>query len=235
MLVAPIIASKTPLVATCPCLGVATSTDKGATWTAQLIAEAAEFNSSGSGDTARYPFAASDPNVPWKYAVAAYTPDRTSVQVFSTEDDGDTWKRAAVGPVPISAPIARAGKMALGYTTDGKILVVWRGFQAPDNPNVPGGPGAFDTFAALLHGNSFGPTIRVSPESSTYPVGTTVGSTVPNHADYNLNNGGGDFSTWITGNHQFAFVAFPYAPGGLVLDTYLAKIPLTMMQGPKDN
>jgi len=235
MLVAPIIASSTPLGATCPCLGVATSTDKGATWSAQLLAEASEFNSSGSGDTARYPFAAADPHVPWKYAVAAYAPDRKSVVVFSTEDGGATWKSAAVGPAPVptGATIARAGKIGLGYTSDGKVLVVWRAYYAPDNPNVAGGPGPFDTYAALLHGNSFGPTIRVSPQSSTYPVGTTVGSTAPNHADYNLNNGGGDFSTWITGNHQFAFVAFPYAPGGLVLDTYLAKIPLTMMQGPK--
>jgi hypothetical protein len=233
MLLAPIIASSTPVGATCPCLAVATSTDKGATWTAQLLAEASEFNSSGSGDTARYPFAAADPNVPWKYAVAVYTPDRKSVQVFATDDDGDTWKRATVGPVPSDVPpIARAGKIGLGYTSNGKVLVVWRGFYAPDNPNVPGGPGAFDTFAALMHGNSFGPTIRVSPESSKYPIATTVGSTAPNHADYNLNNGGGDFSTWITGNNQFALVAFPYAPGGLVLDTYFAKIPLTMMQVP---
>jgi len=233
MLVAPIIANSTPLVATCPCLAVATSTDHGATWNAQLLAQAGEFNPSGSGDTARYPFAAADPNVPSKYAVAAYTPDRKSVQVFYTEDGGETWKRAAVGPVPIDATIARAGKIGLGYTSDGRILVVWRAFQAPDNPNVPGGPGAFDTLAALLHGNSFGPTIRVSPESSTYPIATTIGASVPNAANYNLNNGGGDFSTWITGNQQFAFVAFPYAPGGLVLDTYFAKIPLTMMQGPK--
>jgi hypothetical protein len=233
MLVAPIIASTTPLGATCPCLAVATSTDKGATWTAQLLAQAADFNSSGSGDTARYPFAAADPNAPWKYAVAAYTPDRTSVQVFATEDDGATWKRAMVGPVPSDVPaIARAGKIGLGYTNNGNVLVVWRGFYAPDNPNVPGGPGEFDTFAALMQGNSFGPTIRVSPVSSRYPIATTVGSTVPGHADYNLNNGGGDFSTWITGNDQFALVAFPYAPGGLVLDTYFAKIPLTMMLGP---
>ena len=129
-------------------------------------------------------------------------------------------------------PVARAEKIGLGYTSNGKILVVWRGFYSPDNASVPGGPGAFDTFAALMHGNSFGPTIRVSPESSKYPVGTTVGSSAPNHADYNLNNGGGDFSTWITGNNQFALVAFPYAPGGRVLDTYFAKIPLTRMQGP---
>ena len=66
-------------------------------------------------------------------------------------------------------------------------------------------------------------------ESSTYPVGTPLGANVPDAADYNLNNGGGDFSTWITGDNKFAHVAFPYAPGGRVLDTYLAKIPLKMM------
>ena len=239
MLVAPIIASSTPLSATCPCLGVATSADKGATWTAQLLAEAGEFNPSGTGDTARYPFAAADPHVPWKYAVAAYTPDRKSVVVFSTEDGGATWKSAAVGPAPVptGATIARAGKIAVGYTSDGKVLVVWRAYYAPDNPNVAGGPGPFDTYAALLHGNSFGPTIRVSPESSKYPTRTTMGAGTPNAANYNLNNGGGDFSTFITGNHQFAFVGFPYAPGDpdeSALDTYLAKIPLTMMQGPKE-
>jgi hypothetical protein len=235
LMVTPIIATLTPLQATCPCLGVATSTDRGATWSAQIFAQASEFNSSAAGDTARYPFAAMDPRNPSRYAVAAYTPDRKSVQVYWTENDGENWRNAAVGPIPssgplpITAPIARAGKIGLGYTTDGKLLVVWRVFQAPDNPNVPGGPGKFDTLAALLHGDSFGPTIRVSPKSSTYPIGTTVGAGVPNAADYQLNNGGGDFSTWITGNQQFALVAFPYAPGGLVLDTYFAKIPLSIM------
>lgn len=228
-LVAPIIASSTPFAATCPCLGVATSTDEGASWTAQLLAQAGEFNSSGAGDTARYPFAAADPRDPGKYAVAAYTPDRKSVQVYSTKNNGHTWKKAVVRPVPGNKPIARAGKIGLGYTSNGKVLTVWRAFRSPDNPDVPGGPGAFDTFAALLDGNTFGPSIRISPKSSTYPIGTTVGSTDPDAADYNLNNGDGDFSTWITGDATFAYVAFPYAPGGAVLDTYLAKIPLRNM------
>jgi hypothetical protein len=236
-LVVPIIASVTPLGATCPCLGVATSTDKGATWTAQLIAQAGEFNASGAGDTAHYPFAAADPNSSWKYAVAVYTPDRKSMQVFWTENDGHTWRGAPVGPEPVTETVARAGKIAVGYTSDGEILAVWRAFYAPDNPDVAGGPGWFDTFAALLQGHHFGPTVRVSPQSSRYPTRTTLGAAVPNAANYNLNNGGGDFSTFITGNHQFAFVGFPYAPGdpdASALDTYFAKIPLTMMQGPKE-
>jgi hypothetical protein len=173
LLVVPIIASATPLAATCPCLGVATSTDKGATWTAQVIAQASEFNPSGTGDTAHYPFAAADPKHAHKYAVAAYTPDRKSMQVFWTEDDGDTWNNAAVGPVTVTDTVARAGKIAVGYTSNGKILAVWRAFYTPDNPNVAGGPGWFDTYAALLHGDHFGPTVRVSPQSSKYPTRTT--------------------------------------------------------------
>jgi hypothetical protein len=234
-LVVPIIASSTPLDAACPCLGVATSTDRGATWTPRLIAEAGEFDPSGTGDTAHYPPAAVDPHVPGKYAIAAYTPDHRSMQIFSTKDNGRTWRRAAVGPVPTSEAVARAGKIGIGYTSDGRLLAVWRAFYEPDDPGVPGGPGAFDTYAALLHGNSFGPTIRVSPESSRYPTRTTIGAGTPFAADYNLNNGGGDFSTFITGNRKFAFVGFPYAPGDpdeSALDTYLAKIPLTMMLGP---
>lgn len=232
LLVAPIIASRTPLTATCPCLGVATSTNRGATWSARLIAQSSAFNSSGTGDTARYPFAAIDPRNTSHYAVAAYTPDRKSVQVFFTDDNGATWHNAVVGAAPVTDTIARAGKIGLGYTTDGKVLIVWRAFYAPDNPNVAGGPGPFDTFAALLQGTSFGPTVRVTPESSMYPLATTVGSPLPNAADYNLNNGGGDFSTWITGNAQYAFVATLYAPDDLVLDTYLAKIPLAVMEYP---
>ena len=235
LLVVPIIASATPLATTCPCLGVATSTDKGATWTAQVIAQASQFNPSGTGDTAHYPFAAADPKHAHKYAVAAYTPDRKSMQVFWTEDDGDTWNNAAVGPVTVTDTVARAGKIAVGYTSNGKILAVWRAFYTPDNPNVAGGPGWFDTYAALLHGDHFGPTIRISPQSSKYPTRTTMGANVPNAANYMLNNGGGDFSTFITGNDEFAFVGFPYAPGDpntSALDTYFARIPLKLMHGP---
>jgi hypothetical protein len=52
-----------------------------------------------------------------------------------------------------------------------------------------------------------------------------------------LNNGGGDFSTFITGNDDFAFVGFPYAPGDpstSALDTYFARIPLKLMHGKKE-
>src|SRR5207249_12286006 len=109
-----------------------------------------------------------------------------------------------------------------------------RAFCGPGNPYVAGGPGWLETFAELLHSERFVSTVRVSPQSSRYPTRTTTGAMVPNAANYNLNNGGGDFSTFITGNHQTAFVGFSYAPGNpdtSTLDTYFAKIPLTTMHG----
>jgi hypothetical protein len=51
---------------------------------------------------------------------------------------------------------------------------------------------------------------------------------------YGGGNGGGDFTTWVQGNTSAAFVAFPYAPRGEVLDTYLAKVPLSLLQ-PQDH
>jgi hypothetical protein len=138
----------------------------------------ASSTASGTGDTAHYPFAAADPKHADKYAVAAYTPDRKSMQVFWTENDGDRVEERRGRPRDRSPTRSRApARSGFGYTSDGKILAVWRAFYAPDNPNVAGGPGWFDTYAALLHGKDFGPTIPVSPQSSKYPTRTTVGAT----------------------------------------------------------
>lgn len=221
---APFVATASPVEGSlCPCLGYATSTDHGKTWTAQLVAEADQFNNTVTGDTARSPFSASDPSAPGHVAIAAYTPDHESVLVFYTQNGGREWK-SAVADVPADVPIAIAKKVGVGYTLDGRILIVWRGYQDS---------GAFDTFAAMVHGNHFGPTIRISPQSSIYPYLTTLAACnlllPPTKACYDTSNGGGDFITWITGNHRYAFVAFPYMPGGLVEDTYLAKIPLSLM------
>ena len=48
--------------------------------------------------------------------------------------------------------------------------------------------------------------------------------------NYGNGNGAGDFTTWIQGNTTKAFAAFPYAPMGLTLDTYLAEIPLDLLK-----
>jgi hypothetical protein len=214
VLVVPFFASAVPTPgATCPCLVVATSADYGKTpVTPHLVAEADAINTTG---TVRYPISAADRGRPGRFAVATYTPDHRNVVVHYTEDGGATWKSASPAmPAPPNVPVANANQASVGYSTDGRVLVVWRGFR---------GQGAFNTFAALLDDGEFGPTIKVSPESSVYPPMTFLGN-------YGNGNGGGDFVTWITGSREYAFVAHPYAPMGRVLDTVLSRIPLSIME-----
>jgi hypothetical protein len=197
--------------AKCPCLVVSTTTDKGKTWSQNLVAEAPSWNRTG---TVRYPVAATSPAKAGHYAVAVYEPDHRSIKLYYTTDGAKTWKVAKPKPVPPNISIDQVNMVAAGCTTDGAVLVTWRGFR---------NPGAFNTFAAMLTGDSFGPTVKLSPELSIYPPLTYAGN-------YGNGNGAGDFTTWIQGNTNKAFAAFPYAPMGLTLDTYLAKIPLDLLK-----
>jgi hypothetical protein len=197
--------------AKCPCLVVSTTTDKGKTWNEHLVAEAPAWNRTG---TIRYPIAAASPAEAGHYAVAVYQPDHRSVKLYYTADGARTWRTATPKPVPPNIAIDHVNMVATGYTTDGRVLVTWRGFR---------NPGAFNTFAAMLNGDSFGPTVKVSPELSIYPPLTYAGN-------YGNGNGAGDFTTWIQANTNKAFVAFPYAPVGVTLDTYLAEISLALLR-----
>jgi hypothetical protein len=195
----------------CPCLVFSTTTDKGKSWTESLIARANEWSPSG---TVRYPVSVASPAKAGHYAVAVYQPDHQSVKVYYTTDGAKSWKTATPNPIPPEISINNVNQLGIGYTTDGKILVTWRAFR---------NPGAFNTFVAMLNGDTFGPTVKVSPELSIYPPLTYAGN-------YGNGNGGGDFTTWVQGNTSAAFVAFPYAPRGEVLDTYLAKVPVSLLQ-----
>ena len=195
----------------CPCLVFSTTTDKGKSWTESVIARANEWSPSG---TVRYPVSAASPAKAGHYAVAVYQPDHQSVKVYYTTDGAKSWKTATPNPIPPDISINNVNQLGIGYTSDGKILVTWRGFR---------NPGAFNTFVAMLDRDTFGPTIKVSPELSIYPPLTYAGN-------YGNGNGGGDFTTWVQGNTSAAFVAFPYAARGEVLDTYLAKVPLSVLQ-----
>jgi hypothetical protein len=196
--------------AKCPCLVLSTTSDKGKTWNESLVAEADAWNRTG---TVRYPVAAASPAHAGDYAVAVFQPDHRSVKVYYTRDGAKTWKMATPGPVPANVPVESVNMVGTGYTTDGRALVTWRGFR---------NPGTFNTFVALLDGDTFGPTVKVSPELSMYPPLTYAGN-------YGNGNGAGDFVTWVTGNTDKAFVAFPYAPAGVALDTVLAEVPLSLL------
>ncbi|GIH15993.1 hypothetical protein Raf01_41650 [Rugosimonospora africana] len=212
ILAEPFVASATTVAGThCPCLALATSTDEGKTFTAHLIAQAADFSTTG---TTRYPVAAADRSRAGHFAVVAYTADHLSVRVYITTDAGRTWK--TVTPrTPAGEPVVNANQVSVGYTADGRVLVVWRGFHRDQ--------GAFDTYAALVDNGHAGTTVKVSPERSVYPPLTYLGN-------YGDGNGAGDFTTWITGNREYAYIAFPYSPGALVEDTYLARVPLSSLK-----
>jgi hypothetical protein len=197
--------------AKCPCLVVSTTSDKGKSWSESVVAEAPAWSNIG---TTRYPVAAADPSKPGSYAVAVYQPDHKSVKLYYTRDAGKTWLMATPRPVPANIPIASVNQAGVGYTSDGHVLVTWRGFR---------NPGAFNSFVAMLNGDSFGPTVKVSPALSEYPPLTYDGN-------YGNGNGGGDFVTWTIGNDKDAFVAFPCAPGGEVEDTWLARVPLGLLK-----
>jgi L-ascorbate metabolism protein UlaG (beta-lactamase superfamily) len=194
----------------CPCLVAAVSTDEGVTWTDKVIAQANEYNREG---TVRYPIAAASPAHDGHFSVVAYQPDHRTVKVYYTRDAGKTWKMATPRAVPEDVSVNYASQAGVGYTTDGALLVTWRGFR---------NPGAFNTFVAMFQSDAFGPTIKVSPELSIYPPLTYAGN-------YGNGNGAGDFTTWVEGNEEAAFVAFPFAPKGEVEDTYLARVPLTIL------
>jgi hypothetical protein len=197
--------------AQCPCVVLSISADDGKTWTEKLVAQRADYNPQG---TVRYPIAAASPAARGHYAVGLYEPDHATVKVYYTSDGGETWKVARPQPTPKNVSINNANQVSVGYTTDGRVLLTWRGVR---------NPGAFNPFVAMLSGDQFGPTIKVSPELSIYPPLTYAGN-------YGNGNGGGDFTTWVTGDADTAFVAFPFAPRGEVLNTYLARVPLRLLR-----
>jgi hypothetical protein len=213
ILAAPFVASRTPVAgSTCPCLALATSSDQDRTFTTHLVAQAKDFNGQG---TVRYPIVAADRGHPGRFAIAAYAPDHRSVKVFFTENGGQNWKSASPGPTPADPPVVNANQVGVGYTADGRILLVWRGFHRD--------AGSLDTFAALLDRRGFGATVKVSPQPSVYPPLTYLGNS-------GVGTGAGDFTTWIIGSREYAFVAFPFAPLALVEDTDFARIPLSTMR-----
>ena len=211
--VAAAAAAATPVTANakCPCLVASVSSDKGKTWTETLVAQATQWDSAG---TVRYPIPAASPAKAGNYAIGVYQPGHQMVKVYYTSDNGKTWKMSSQRPYPANMEITNANQMSVGYTNDGRILVTWRAFK-----NM----GSFNTFVAMVTNDRLGPSVKVSPEISIYPPLTWVGN-------YGNGTGGGDFTTWVHGNNDYALVAFPYMPGGLVEDTYLARVPLNILK-----
>jgi hypothetical protein len=192
--------------AKCPCLVMFTSTDKGKDWTPHLVAQAGDYDPVGQ---TRYAMAAANPARAGSYVIGTYAPDHKSVKVYYTDDFGANWKTATPRPIPPSILFTTVKQVGVGYTTDGNILVTWRAWR-----NVA----AHNSFVAMLSGDSFGPTIKLTPELSIDP---------PSSFDTWYN---GDFTNAVVGNKTDAFVAFVFAPKGHDENTWLARVPLSILK-----
>lgn len=201
----------TPIAETkCPCLAMGLSTDKGAHWSFKLVQGADDVSPTGR---VRYPVIASDRFHKGHFAIATTSADKRTLKIFFTEDNGQTWSSASPkAPPPGSLPIATVDMPGVGYTSNGEIVAAWRGFRSA---------GAYDVYAAMIASNSFGPTLKLSEEGSPYPPLVQLGN-------YSL--GGGDFTTWVSGNKDSAFVVFPYSPGGVTQKTTCARIGLASLK-----
>ena len=203
----------TPIPGTkCPCLAMGLSTDKGAHWNFMLVKGAQADDVSPTGRV-RYPVIASDRKHQGHFAIATTSADKRTLKIFFTVDNGQTWSSASPKPLPTgSLPITTLDMPGVGYTSNGEIVAAWRGFRSA---------GAYDVYAAMITSGSFGPTLKLSDEGSPYPPLVQLGN-------YSL--GGGDFTTWVSGNKDSAFVVFPYSPGGLTQKTTCARIELARMK-----
>ncbi len=197
-------------------VGVVTSDDDGVTWSEPMIAaQGSEVSVASSLMQIRTPITAVSPVDPGHWAIAVYTPDHLRAKVLYTEDAGETWNSAETPFIEGYDDYKEAREVAVGYTTEGELVVTYRGFKTWCN---------YYTFAALLNENGeFAKTVLAAPEISTFPYETTQGN-------YNRNNGSGDFCGFVNGTAEYCIVDFPYSPDGVALDQYLAFIPLDFMR-----
>jgi hypothetical protein len=198
----------------CPCLAFGESNDEGEHWHYRLVSSAGEVS---PGDRShirvRYPPIAADRMRRGHFAIAAITADGGAVRVFSTEDDGHTWRSAAPNPPPAGAiPINTVGMPGIAYTPEGGILVAWRGFRSA---------GAYDTYLAMVSSGKFGPTLKLNNDPSEYPPLVQAG---------NYSFGGGDYTTGISSSKQTAYVVFPYSPFGVAQRTVVASVNMALLK-----
>ena len=141
----------------CPtaCTVFASTTDKGATWDRRVIEEMPDrgFVLFGGGITA------ADPTDLDRFAVLVT--NGANLEVWLTEDHGDTWANTET----ITAPNGSPSKPWIAFGPDGALGVTWR------NPNPAGGN---DVYAAVSRdgGQSFSDSVALA---TAVPQPTSVG------------------------------------------------------------
>jgi hypothetical protein len=191
--------------ATCPCVIFETSTDSGATFSRHVVPLLGASNSPS-------PIVAADPAGNGQYAVTVFDSTGTQLQVYVTDDSGQTWR----GPTSVGeAPADQRFKPMMSYSPSGELALMWRTLYS-DN--------SYDIWAATgrQEGNNgvvFTSPLRVSGAAAPYPAHCSLGGFFGPTTCF-----GDDFS-WITIDHQYVHVAWGDSRNGAV-QTWYGRIPL---------
>ncbi len=190
----------------CPCAVFETTTDQGASFTAHFVPLV------GAASVPR-PFVAADPAGNERFALTVFDSAGTENQVYTTTDNGQTWR----GPATVGdAPPSPRFKPWLTYGPSGLLALVWR----THNSN-----GSYDVWAATgrnegANGPVFSSPVRVTSASGTYPTTNPTGS-------------GDDFS-WVIADNQDVHVGWGDSrnvPSGGGVQVFYSRIPLTTFRG----
>jgi hypothetical protein len=180
-----------------PCVVFQTLPDRiqhpAGSWTQHVIPEVSDIGGS--------PLVAADPLHQGQFAVAFFNAATTEMQVYVTRDSGDTW----TGPAILTDdPTLGHWHPWMSFSPNGVLGIMWQ-----NNPPRSGKP--YTVWAAISRdgGTTFAQPLEVS---QPFGVPPETASPAPDSTPF-FGNGGDDFS-YITLDHQFAFVAWAdWRPG----------------------
>lgn len=173
--------------ASCPCVIFETSTDHGATFTRHVVPTV-------NASSHPFPFLAADPVRKGHFALTIFDATGTRNQVYTTDDNGQTWH----GPALVAeTPLNPQFEPWLSFAPSGQLLLAWRTFHGTTR-TAP-----YDVWLAVgrddgSRGPVFGTPVRVSSATAAYPPpGTGPGQF-----------GGGDDFSFVTASRANIFVGW---------------------------
>jgi hypothetical protein len=188
----------------CPCLIFESSRDEGKTFDRHVVASdivlPRGFGGMGS------PALSADPSHPGRFAVMGLSAGNVEMQIYVTEDYGNTWK----GPVKAGGIDGTTiSKPDIGYSPNGELATMWLAV-APD--------GTYSVWSSGSHdgGHSFGAPIHISQAPS--PARTTIKNR-GNHWD-------GDDLSSIALDRDYAHIVWADGRAGF-LGAWYARVPLS--------
>jgi hypothetical protein len=189
--------------AKCPCIVFGASRDDGKTFDRHVVQDNVSIPRGFFGMGS--PALAADPSHPGRFAVMSLTEGNAEMQVYVTDDYGQTWK----GPFHAgSVPGTVIRKPDMGYSPSGELAVMWLA-------TYPGG--TYSVWSALSRdgGTQFSAPLQVSEGRS--PSRSSIKE--------RGNNWDGDDLSSIAVDNDFVHIAWADGRAGF-LGAWYARIPL---------